>query len=74
MILYAGQVLRGTINLTLKEEKKVRGVYVRVYGKAYCRWTRRHGKQSTTYVGKEDYLNETTYLVGSPDGLSTFYL
>lgn len=65
-IIYTGQVVRGTVRLTLNEEKNVRGVYIRIYGKAYCRWTRRRGR--VTYVGKQNYLNETTYLIGAEEG------
>lgn len=67
-IFYAGQLLRGTIRLTLNGEKKARGVYIRIYGKAYCKWTNGSGENSVTYVGEEHYLNETTYLVGAPEG------
>lgn len=67
-IFYSGQLLRGTVRLTLTKQKKVRGVYVRVYGKAYCKWTRGSGENSVRYIGEENYINETTYLVGSKDG------
>lgn len=67
-IFYAGQLLRGTVRLTLGEEKKVRGVYIRIYGKAYCRWTSGSGKHRVTFVGQENYLNETTYFVGGSEG------
>lgn len=67
-IYYAGQLLRGTVQLTLGEEKKVRGVYIRIYGKAYCRWST-DGKNKITYIGEELFLNETTYLVGSKEGI-----
>lgn len=37
---YAGQLVRGTVNLTLASEmKKVRGVYVKIIGRAYAYWT-----------------------------------
>lgn len=38
-VYYAGQLLRGTVVLTLTKEKKVRGVFVKVYGRAYAYWT-----------------------------------
>lgn len=68
-IVYAGQLLRGTVRLTLTEEKNARGVYIRIKGKAYCHWSR--GKNNT-YTGREDYLNETTYFVGGRDGNKYF--
>lgn len=71
-IFYAGQLLSGIVRLTLSEEKTVRGVYIRIYGKAYCRWTSGSGKNRVTYVGQENYLNQTTYLVGSSEGIVFF--
>lgn len=63
-VFSTGKLLRGSVHLTLQEEKKVRGVYVRIWGRAYARV--RSGK--STYKGKEDYLNEKIYLVGGRNG------
>lgn len=78
-VYYAGQMLRGTVRLTLTKEQKVRGVYVRIFGRAYAYWTehcstdhnrhRRDGDRSSgghhvSYTGEEDYLDEKTYFVG----------
>lgn len=71
-VFYAGQLLRGIVNLTLKKEKKVRGIYVRVHGKAYAHWSerksftkrRRQVRRRVSYTGREDYLDETTHFVG----------
>lgn len=38
-VYYAGQLLNGTVELTLTKEKKVRGVFVKIYGRAYAYWT-----------------------------------
>lgn len=38
-VYYAGQMLHGTVALTLTSEKKVRGVFVKVFGRAYASWT-----------------------------------
>lgn len=67
-VLYAGQLLRGSVRLTLTEEKNVRGVYIRIYGTAYCHWTEGSGDNRKSYTGKEDYLNEKTYFVGDNHG------
>lgn len=67
-VFYAGQSMRGTVRLSVSEEKNVRGVYIRIYGKAYCKWSTGSGKNRRTYVGEEIYLNETTYLIGHRDG------
>lgn len=67
-VVYAGQLLRGTVRLTLTEEKNVRGIYIRIYGKAYAHWTKGGGKSRRSYTGEEHYLNETTYFLGGRDG------
>lgn len=65
----AGQMLNGNVRLVLEEEKKVRGVYVRIFGEAYA--SIRNGK--STYTGKETYLNDKTYLVGSERGTDDIF-
>ena len=83
-VFYAGQLLRGTVNLTLTKEKKVRGVYVQIFGRAYAYWTEycnidhnrnRNNNNNTSssghhvsYSGSEDYLDEKTYVVGGSSG------
>lgn len=66
-VLYAGQTLRGTVELALTEAKTVRGIYIQIHGKGFCKW--RSGK--ATHSGKENYLNETTYFIGGNDGKYT---
>lgn len=39
-VYFAGELLRGTAILTLTKAKKVRGIYVRIFGRAYAHWTR----------------------------------
>lgn len=67
-IFTSGETVRGTVRLTLGEEKKVRGVYIRIDGKAYCKWSEGSGKHKEYYIGEELYLKETTYLIGSKEG------
>lgn len=67
-VLYAGQLLSGTIKLTLTSEKRVRGVYVQITGKGYCHWTKGSGKNRSEYTGREYYLDEKTYLYGDENG------
>lgn len=67
-VFYAGQLLRGTIQLTLTSEKNVRGVYILITGRAYCHWTERVANQRRRYTGNEDYLKEKTYLYGDEHG------
>lgn len=83
-VFYAGQLLRGTVRLTLTKEKKVRGVYVKIFGRAYAYWTEyctidhdrnrnRNSNSSSSghyvsFSGDEDYLDEKTYFVGGSSG------
>lgn len=67
-VLYAGQLLSGSVRLVLTEQKTVRGIYVRIIGKAYCHWTEGTGDNRKSYTGSEEYLNEKTYFVGGEHG------
>lgn len=88
-VFYAGQLLRGTVRLTLTKQKKVRGVYVKIFGRAYAYWTEycsvdhdrnrdpnrtSNSGHHVSYSGEEDYLNEKTYFVGGSSGNFLFYL
>lgn len=80
----AGELLSGNVRLTLTKEKKVRGVYIKIFGRAYAYWTehcsidhnrnqnREPGHHSSghhvSYTGEEDYLDEKTYFVGGNSG------
>lgn len=59
-VIYSGQVLRGTVNLTFTKEKVARGVYIRVTGQGYTHWT----QADTAFASQEDYFNQLMYLVG----------
>lgn len=72
-VYYAGQMVRGTVALTLTKEKKVRGVYVRIYGRAYAYWTEycsidhnRNRNRDNNRVGSSghhvSYTGEEVYL------------
>lgn len=72
-VFYAGQLLRGTVRLTLVKGQKIRNIFVRIFGKAYAHWQENYsiatsddGRKIKTqeYTGKESYLDETMYLVG----------
>lgn len=38
-VYFVGELLRGTAKLSLTKIKKVRGVYVKVFGRAYAHWS-----------------------------------
>lgn len=63
-IVYAGQLLRGTVQLNLAERITVRGVYIRIKGKARAKWGQ--GRSSVDY--KEKYLDKEVYLLEQTSG------
>lgn len=38
-VYYSGQLLSGTVRLKLSKGKRVRGVYIRIFGEANVRWS-----------------------------------
>ncbi|XP_031621706.1 arrestin domain-containing protein 17-like [Contarinia nasturtii] len=79
---YSGDTIRGTLTLTNKQKKKIRGIYFRIIGYGKVRWsdllrrdsvaTDGKGERSAiTYcTGNEEYINTTMYIVGSKNGPS----
>lgn len=63
-VVYAGTLLRGTVQLNLTNQKSVCGVYVRIYGTAFVQW--KEGRRELT--GQEDYINAKMYFVGDRNG------
>lgn len=73
-VFYAGQLLSGTVRLTLTKQYKVRGVYIQIFGKAYAHWTEycsidhsdnysRNNEQHRTTTGHSvSYTGEQLYL------------
>lgn len=66
-VVYTGQLLRGIVHLVLTEPKNVRGIFIRIVGEARVRW--REGRNSCDSTGKQEYLNEKTYLIGGDRGI-----
>lgn len=62
-VVYAGQLVRGTVQITLQKEKMVRSVYVQLAGCAYARWVEGSNR---SHIGNEDYLMQKVYLLGGP--------
>lgn len=75
-VFYSGQLMRGTVQLNLTKQKKVRRIYMHLYGGAYASWTEYfcldfgfhnwYSDHRKTFSGKEVYLNDGTYFVGAP--------
>lgn len=66
--IYSGQLLCGTVNLTLTSAKHVRGVKIKIIGRGHCHWTTGSGKNRKSHSANESYLDEETYFIGSNDG------
>lgn len=60
-VFYAGQLLKGTVDLHFKSNKSVRCIYVRVQGFGFVHW-KEHRRPCQ---GNEDYMNAMTCFVGS---------
>lgn len=67
-VVYSGQILRGTVDLTLTSEKIVRAVYIKIIGNAQTYWTEGTGDKRKSYKGSVEYLNDRVYLAGRSDG------
>lgn len=76
-VYYAGELLKGTVHLSLKSKTTVRGVYVEIYGKAYAHWTKTHYERdydgeehryTRYYYGEESYLGLKEYFIGGTSG------
>ena len=68
-VVYAGQMLSGTVRLTSTEYLNIRSIFIRIQGTAHAQWEEGTGEKSKTFTGDEDYLNERTYFVNR----TTFY-
>lgn len=66
-IVHSGQCVRGTVQLNLKNDANLRGIYIHLYGGVFINWRERL-KFGKTHAGNEDYLNQRTYLLGANNG------
>lgn len=68
-VVGSGQLLRGTVTLTLTENRSVRGIFIKLIGKACVNWSALLSDEyASTKRKNEYYLNEKAYLVGSEEG------
>ncbi|XP_031621717.1 arrestin domain-containing protein 17-like [Contarinia nasturtii] len=79
-VIHSGQQLRGIVSLKFKKQKKVCGIYIRLYGGAYASWTEfdllNFGcdrifcyDYTKTYTVKEEHFNERAYFLGDDSGV-----
>lgn len=63
-VYYTGQLICGNIYLSLNENRNVRGICVKIIGKAYVRWSEEYGENPSVYTGKEIFFDERIDLDG----------
>lgn len=74
-MVYAGQLLRANIRLSLTKQKTLRGVYFQLYGSSKASWTEYewfgslHTNRWKIYTGNEEHLNRVSYFVGPMVGV-----
>ncbi|XP_030559032.1 arrestin domain-containing protein 17 [Drosophila novamexicana] len=75
---FTGQVVTGKVIVNFNKTKKLRGIKLQISGYACAQWRRKHGRALPTnqfrpgrkrfFMGREDYIASTTYLMGSEQG------
>ncbi|EDW59560.1 arrestin domain-containing protein 17 [Drosophila virilis] len=75
---FTGQVVTGKVIVNFNKTKKLRGIKLQISGYACAQWRRKHGRAQPTnqfrpgrkrfFMGREDYIASTTYLMGSEQG------
>lgn len=75
-VFAAGELLRCIVSVSLTSPKNIRGVYLKVDGRAATNWTksrtvRRNRKSRTvhdSYSASQLYIEEKVYFVGGENG------
>ena len=69
-VVYAGQLVRGTVRLYLTKSTSVRSIYIRIHGKAYVHWVEgtTDSRKIQVFTGNEDYFTERINFVGGNTG------
>lgn len=55
--------------IKIKNKFNVAGIYVKIVGIGYCRWTTGSNKSKRTHTGEEYYLNNKSFFVGDEHGM-----
>lgn len=73
-VIYTGQILRGRVHLKLTKAKTLHGIYIKVVGSAKTHFKTHDSSKAATNKGKEEYLDERSYLVGAPNGKDSIFM
>lgn len=79
-VIHSGQQLNGIVRLKFRKKKKVRGIYIRLYGGAYASWVEFNWPKmqyshiycndyTKTYTVNEEHYNERAYFLGDGSGI-----
>ncbi|XP_048507013.1 arrestin domain-containing protein 17-like [Athalia rosae] len=69
-IYYAGQTITGKLIVKLKKPKKLKGLYLKYFGKGTVQWTEGWGTSMVTFSNEEIYLMENQLIFGNETGES----
>lgn len=71
-VYFPGQLVSGTVNVTLNDDMKMRNLRVKFQGKAKVSWKESHGsganKSIDYYSNEEEYFSHKIVLWGNPEG------
>lgn len=67
-VFYSGQSICGIVHLRIDERKKVRSVFVKIFGKSYVRWTESNNRNDKPYFGNENIFDERINLIAESNG------
>lgn len=58
-----GDILHGRVTVETAKDTKIDTLLIKFKGKAFVRWTERHGKTTHTYWDKEKYFTSEQYFI-----------
>ncbi|XP_065224224.1 arrestin domain-containing protein 17-like [Planococcus citri] len=73
-VYFPGEKVTGRVELELKSEKEIRGVQLKLKGKAECKWIQSNGKFTHNYKENETYIKSKQTLIGGKRFLDKFKL
>ncbi|KAG5280756.1 hypothetical protein AALO_G00063690 [Alosa alosa] len=64
----SGDLLHGRVTVEVAKDTKIDSLLIKFKGKAFVRWTERHGKRTVTYWDKEKYFTSEQYFIREHKG------
>ncbi|XP_041958129.1 arrestin domain-containing protein 3-like isoform X2 [Alosa sapidissima] len=64
----SGDLLHGRVTVEVAKGTKIDSLLIKFKGKAFVRWTERHGKTTVTYWDKEKYFTSEQYFIREHKG------